>query len=85
MQDKNGDQYFQTKDISIAAFLLCCNNITLVSKTRLANNDIVFNFSPKIESEILESSYWNFAAPSIQPRKLFSSQRDVKDMIFGGI
>jgi hypothetical protein len=75
---------FEIKDLSIAAYLYSTNKVKLIGKRRLPNGSILFQFSPKELAEELVNLYWNLQAPPIQPKQLFSAQRDLKDMIFGG-
>lgn len=77
------NNYVEIKDISIAAYLLSLNQVKLVGK-RKTHSGILFQFFPKKDAEHLINLYWNLEAPHIQPKKLFSSLRDLKDMIFGG-
>lgn len=74
----------ELKDIAISAFLYSSGLVKLIGKRRLQTGDVLFQFSPKEKAEQLTQDYWNLQAPSIQPKKLFSAQRDLKDMIFGG-
>lgn len=71
------------KDIAVASFLLCCEEVKLVRTERNNKKQVLFYFSPKDEAEKLISSYWSDTA-SVSPRKLFSSQRSLKDLIFSG-
>ncbi len=85
--DKNGipqGNIIELKDIAVAAYLYSTNQVKLIGKRRLSNGEVLFQFSPKDVAESLINSYWNSEAPPIQPKKLFSAQRDLKDMIFGG-
>ncbi len=75
---------FELKDIAVAAYLYSTNQVKLIGKRRLPNGEVLFQFSPKEVAENLINQYWNSEAPPIQPKKLFSAQRDLKDMIFGG-
>lgn len=74
----------EIKDIAVAAYLYSTQNVKLIGKRRLSNGEVLFQFSPKEVAEKLINLYWNSEAPLIQPKKLFSAQRDLKDMIFGG-
>lgn len=78
------DNIVELKDIAVAAYLYSTNQVKLIGKRRLPNGEVLFQFSPKEVAENLITSYWNSEAPSIQPKKLFNAQRDLKDMIFGG-
>lgn len=85
--DKNGipqGNIIELKDIAVAAYLYSTNQVKLIGKRRLPNGEVLFQFSPKEVAEDLINQYWNAEAPPIQPKKLFSAQRDLKDMIFGG-
>ena len=72
----------EIKDISIAAYLYASEQVVLAGKRRLQNGDTIFQFTPADKGEELISSYWNLTALPIQPKKLFSCLRDIKDMIF---
>lgn len=82
-ESKNNTLLFESKDIAVASFLMSCDGLKLVEKERL-NGNVIFRFSPFDKASQLERSYWNLDAPFIQPKKLFSSLRDIKDMIFSG-
>lgn len=87
VMDKNGipqGNIIELKDIAVAAYLYSTNQVKLIGKRRLPNGEVLFQFSPKEVAEDLINQYWNAEAPPIQPKKLFSAQRDLKDMIFGG-
>jgi len=73
----------EIKDLSIASYLYAISQIKLVGKRRLLTGELLFQFSPKNKSEELIKLYWSLKAPPIQPKILFSAQRDLKDMIFG--
>lgn len=70
------------KDIAIASFLLTSETVKLV-RTARNQKQVLFYFAPKDEAEKLISSYWSDTALA-SPRKLFSSQRSLKDLIFSG-
>jgi hypothetical protein len=76
--------YLQVKDLAVSAYLYSSEAVRLLGKERLPNGTVVFLFSPKEEAEKLVDQYWNLQAPPIQAKLLFSAQRDLKDMIFGG-
>lgn len=82
--DSSQSNIVELRDIAVAAYLYSTNQVKLVGKRRLANGEVLFQFSPKQIAENLINLYWNLEAPSIQPKRLFSAQRDLKDMIFGG-
>lgn len=75
--------FLELKDLSIASFLLASEQVNLIGKRKLPSGEILFQFSPKEVAEQLVKAYWSLNAPIIQPKKLFSAQRDLKDMIFG--
>lgn len=79
----SNNNFIELKDLSIAAYLYSISQIKLVGKRRLPNGEVLFQFSPKEKAEELILQYWNLQAPPIQPKQLFSAQRDLKDMIFG--
>ena len=81
---RNTNDYVEIKDISIAAYLYASNQVKLVGKRKLPNGSILLQFSPKEKADELITQYWNFQAPEIQPKRLLSALRDVKDLIFGG-
>lgn len=74
---------YSTRDLSIAAFLLATNIVTL-SSTKKKEKEIYFLFAPREKAEELAQLYWSDKAPSIQPRQLFQSLRSLKDLIFSG-
>ncbi len=85
MEDNNNHSSLcELKDISVVAYLYAISQVQLIGKRRLPSGEILFQFSPKEKAEELISLYWNLKAPTIQPKELFSAQRDIKDMIFGG-
>lgn len=73
------------RDLSVSAFLYSCDEIRLVKIERDQSGNVTFHFFPKTLTKHLISLYRTDDAPPIQPRKLFSSQRDLKDMIFSGV
>jgi len=74
----------ELKDISVAAYLYSTNLLRFIGKRRLTKGEVLFQFSPKSKAEELINAYWGLSAQPIQPKLLFSAQRDLKDMIFGG-
>lgn len=72
------------KDLSIAAYLYSCDEIRLVRTERDHLGNVTFHFAPKKQAEQLVNLYRTDNAPHIQPRKLMSSLRDLKDVIFSG-
>lgn len=72
------------KDIGIAAFLLTSEKVHLVKTERRNKNLVFFYFAPKHIADQLIESYWSDTA-KVSPRKLFASQRSLKDLIFGNI
>lgn len=75
---------FSVKDLYIAAYLRSCDGIRLSKTERDGSGNVYFHFMPLEQSERLVSDYWSESAPFIQPRRLFSALRDLKDMIFSG-
>lgn len=73
----------EIRDIAVSAFLYSTGLVKLLGKRRLPTGDVLFQFFPREKAEKLAQDYWNLNAPTIQPKKLFSAQRDLKDMIFG--
>lgn len=78
------ESVLEIKDIAVAAYLYSTNQVKLLGKRRLETREVFFQFAPKDKAEKLIQDYWNLQAAPIQPKQLFSSQRDLKDMIFGG-
>jgi len=76
--------YTVVKDIGIAAFLLTTEKVRLVKTERKNGNLVLFFFSPKSTADQLIDTYWSDTA-SAPPRKLFASQRSLKDLIFGSL
>ena len=72
-----------TKDLSIASYLYSSNDIQLVRTERKNKNLVLFHFAPKEEAEKLIAAYWSDTA-LVSPRKVFSAQRSLKDLIFSG-
>jgi len=71
------------KDISIASYLMCSDQVRLVKSERKGNKFVIFYFSPKSVVEQLVSDYWSDSA-SVSPRELMSNLRSLKDLIFSG-
>lgn len=84
MNSNGNNDILEIKDLAVSAFLYSTNLVHLLGKRRLSTGELLFQFSPKPKAEELIQAYWNLEAPSIQPKLLFSAQRDLKDMIFGG-
>lgn len=84
MERNEKNTFLELKDISVAAYLYSTSLLRFIGKRRLPTGEVLFQFSPKSKAEELINSYWGLSAPSIQPKLLFSAQRDLKDMIFGG-
>ena len=78
------NNFFEVQDLSVSSFLYSLPNISLIGKRRLPDGKVVFLFSPQEEVQELVSKYWQLQAPPIQPKQLFSAQRDLKDLIFSG-
>lgn len=72
----------EIKDISVSAYLYSTNKVKLAGRKRLPSGEVLFQFTPKELTEKLIASYWNLEADLIQPKLLFSAQRDLKDLIF---
>lgn len=75
---------YSVKDLSLSSFLRASEEVTLVNVERKTDHIVIFHFSPPDKAKELADAYWSDNAPPIQPRKLFSSQRDLKDLIFQG-
>ena len=71
------------KDIAVGSFLLCSERVRLVRTERRNEKLVLFYFAPKEEAEKLINDYWSDSV-SVSPRKLFASQRSLKDLIFSG-
>lgn len=84
MDKQNTNNSYEVKDLSVAAFLYSLDTVLFSGKKRLPDGTVVFLFSPCDLANTLISQYWTLKAPPIQPKLLFSAQRDLKDMIFGG-
>jgi hypothetical protein len=84
MDKQNSNNSYEVKDLSVAAFLYSLDTVLFSGKKRLPDGTVVFLFSPYALVNSLISQYWTLKAPHIQPKQLFSAQRDLKDMIFGG-
>jgi len=81
--DSNPDT-LPVKDLNIASFLMASNEVKLTKVERTAGNIAYFHFQPKEKAENLVAAYWADSAPTLQPRRLFGAQRDLKDLIFSG-
>lgn len=83
---KRKGMYMQTvvKDMGIASFLLASEKVHLVKTERQDRNLMLFYFAPKKVAEELTRAYWSDTALA-SPRKLFASQRSLKDLIFGSL
>ena len=85
MEDKLiASDTFAIKDINVASFLMASGAVKFAGIERTANKTAFFHFAPKDKAESLVDSYWADSAPSVQPRILFNSLRNLKDVIFGG-
>lgn len=74
----------KVKDLNVASFLLASDEVKLTKTERRLDGTVFFHFTPLAKVENLIRAYWADTAPSIQPRKLFGSQRDLKDILFSG-
>lgn len=81
--DRKKEDVFETKDLSLAAFLYASGEVELITTKKTINREIYFLYTPREIAEKLVQKYWNLQAPSIQPKLLFGALRDIKDMIFG--
>lgn len=72
------------RDLNIAAFLMSSGQVKLAQVERHLDKTTFFHFEPKELAENLVASYWAEDAPSIQPKKLLGSLRDLKDILFSG-
>lgn len=74
----------EVKDLAVAAYLYCLDTVKFAGTKKTPSGIVLFLFSPK--NDVLRSieAYWNSTAKDVQPKRLFSAQRDLKDMIFGG-
>ena len=72
---------YPVKDLSIASFLLASGELKLI-KVEKIDKAVHFHFSPRQQAENLTVAYLSETAPSIQPRKLFDSMQNLKNLIF---
>jgi hypothetical protein len=84
MDIKTSQDILEIRDLAVASFLYCTPSIRFIGKQRLPNGTVIFQFSPRQEAEVLVSQYWSLSAPTVQPKQLFTSLRDLKDLIFAG-
>jgi hypothetical protein len=84
MERKKEEESIEIRDLSLCAYLLSTNMVKFLGKRKTVMGDVFFQFSPRQKTEELINKYWRLEAPTIQPKLLFSAQRDLKDMIFGG-
>lgn len=82
MEDKINN-IIELKDIALASYLYASNKVNFAGKRKLSSGEVLFQFSPKDKANEMINDYWKLNAPAIQPKLLFSAQRDLKDMIFG--
>lgn len=77
---------YRTRDISVAAFLMASSLVKMVDVERSSiDSSVYFHFQPKEIAEKLVIAYWaESVTETIQPKKLLSSLRDLKDILFGG-
>lgn len=73
--------YLVEKDLNVCSFLRACPEVRLIKAERSLDGAVYFYFEPKDTAEKLISAYWSDST-TIHPRKLFSAQRDLKDLIF---
>jgi len=81
--DNNHNNILELKDIALASYLYASNKVAFIGKRKLSTGSVLFQFSPKDKANEMINAYWQLNAPAIQPKLLFSAQRDLKDMIFG--
>lgn len=73
------------KDLNVAAFLMASGQVKLVDVERHPNNTAYFHFEQKEVAESLVTEYWaETVSQQIQPKKILSSLRDLKDILFSG-
>ena len=78
------EDYVSLSDINISSYLLSTEKVKLVGFDKTNPQKIFFHFSPKNIAGHLIEDYLVYKADFIQPKKLFSSLRDLKELIFGG-
>lgn len=72
----------EIKDLALASYLYATGEVTLSGKYRSSKGEVFFQFSPSEITQRLISEYWNLQAKPIQPKQLFSSMRDMRDMLY---
>lgn len=82
--EKSGIDTIEIKDISVLSYLYATGEVNIVGKRKNQNGDVYFQIAPKNTAQELILQYWNQTAKPIQPKRLFSALRDMKDLIFGG-
>lgn len=75
------EETYSVKDLSLASFLLVSDEVIFVGVERKNDHIVIFHFSPLDKSKKLADAYWSDQV-TVQPRKLFGAQRDLKDLIF---
>lgn len=75
---------YELKDISVASYLYASKQVEFIGKRRLSTGEVLFQFLPYKAAKRLVELYWSLQAPIIQPKDLFSAQRDLKDIIYSG-
>lgn len=81
-KDSQQSKTYSIKDLSLASFLFASGKVSFVRVERKNSQIVIFHFAPSNTAKELADAYWADRAPTVQPRKLFSSQRDLKDLIF---
>lgn len=84
MDNKQPSTTFEIKDISVASYLYASKKVEFIGKRRLSSGEVLFQFHPYEAAKWLVEAYWSLQAPLIQPKDLFSAQRDLKDIIYSG-
>jgi hypothetical protein len=82
IQNNPSPESLEIRDLSIASYLYSISSLQFAGYKKLQNGDFAFMFVPRVDAEKLITRYWNMSAPCIQPKLLFSAQRDLKDIIF---
>lgn len=80
--DSDANKTYSIKDLALASFLMASERVNFIKVERKTDQIVVFHFAPSDKAKELADAYWGDRAPAVQPRKLFSSQRDLKDLIF---
>ena len=82
-QSKSPHTFFIEKNLDLCSFLMVSEAVRFIKAQKEADGTVYFYFQPEDIAKKLASDYWSDTA-LCPPRKLFSAQRSLKDLIFSG-